>query len=538
MRYRIQQLKLLPGHDESAMKKAISAMMGTSQENIDSWDIARKSFDAREKSAIRVMYALDVELKKPLKNGVLAAQFTPPQGIYEDYAFPASNAGEAIEKAPVIIVGGGPAGLFCALLLAENGFKPIVLERGQDIDARIASVNRFWDSGLLDPNSNMQFGEGGAGTFSDGKLNTSVGDKLHRNRKVIDEFLEAGAPSEIAFVNKPHIGTDYLVEVVKNIRRKIESLGGSIRFSALVSSFDIAGGRIRAVELAGGERLEVSSVVLAIGHSARDTFEELVRCGISMEQKPFAIGLRIEHPQEMIQKSQFGASWNDPNLPVADYKLAHQASGGRGVYSFCMCPGGFVVNASSESGMVACNGMSNFARNGRNANSAIVAAVRTQDFGSPGILAGVEFQRKWEKAAFVAANAGKAGFAIPVQRLQDYMDGWPSKGLGSVSPCSKGSWSFADLNACLPVFISDSIKEGIAAFERKIHGFSHPDSVLSGVETRTSSPLRILRDESMQSSVKGLYPCGEGCGYAGGIMSAAMDGIKVAEAIAKNKRER
>ncbi|HCO48539.1 MAG TPA: FAD-dependent oxidoreductase, partial [Spirochaetaceae bacterium] len=255
MRYRIQQLKLRPGHDESAMKKAISAIMGTSQENIDSWDIARKSFDAREKSAIRVMYALDVELKKPLKNGVLAAQFTPPQGIYEDYAFPASNAGEAIEKAPVIIVGGGPAGLFCALLLAENGFKPIVLERGQDIDARIASVNRFWDSGLLDPNSNMQFGEGGAGTFSDGKLNTSVGDKLHRNRKVIDEFLEAGAPSEIAFVNKPHIGTDYLVEVVKNIRRKIESLGGSIRFSALVSSFDIAGGRIRAVELAGGERL-------------------------------------------------------------------------------------------------------------------------------------------------------------------------------------------------------------------------------------------------------------------------------------------
>ncbi|PKL06458.1 MAG: hypothetical protein CVV53_04190 [Spirochaetae bacterium HGW-Spirochaetae-9] len=536
MKYRIQQLKLRPGHDEATLERAICAITGTSAENISSWNIAKKSFDAREKSAIRVIYSIDVELKKPLKNKLLAAQFAPLPGTYDPYAFPVGKALEPTAKAPVIIVGGGPAGLFCALLLAENGYKPIILERGQDVDARIVSVNRFWDSGLLDPDSNMQFGEGGAGTFSDGKLNTSVGDKFHRNRKVIDEFLEAGAPPEIAFVSKPHIGTDYLVDVVKNIRKKIENLGGNIRFNSPVTSFDIAGGRIRGVGLKNGQKIEASTVVVAIGHSARDTFGILACSEVAMEQKAFAIGLRIEHPQEMIQKSQFGESWNDPNLPVADYKLTHQASGGRGVYSFCMCPGGFVVNASSEQGMAACNGMSNFARDGRNANSAIVAAVRTEDFMSPEILAGVEFQRTWERAAFAAANTGKPGFAIPVQRLEDFLDGRPSKGFGSVFPCSKGAWSLADLNACLPTFVSESIKEGVAAFERKIRGFSHPDSVLSGVETRSSSPIRILRDESMQSNITGIYPCGEGCGYAGGIMSAAMDGIKVAEAIAENKR--
>ncbi|MDP2790288.1 MAG: NAD(P)/FAD-dependent oxidoreductase, partial [Rectinemataceae bacterium] len=510
MKYRIQQLKMRPDHDEAGLQKAICAIMGTSAENISSWRISKKSYDAREKSAIRVIYSIDAELKKPLKNRTLATQFTPPPGIYDEYEFSSCEAGALNGESPVIIVGAGPAGLFCALLLAENGFKPIVLERGQDVDARIAAVNRFWDSGALDLNSNMQFGEGGAGTFSDGKLNTSVGDRLHRNRKVIDEFLEAGAPPEIAFVNKPHIGTDYLVSVVKNIRRKIEALGGSIRFNAHVTSFELSGGRVRSVGLAGGERLEASRVVLAIGHSARDTFEVLAHSHIPMEQKPFAIGLRIEHPQEMIQKSQFGSSWNDPNLPVADYKLTHQASGGRGVYSFCMCPGGFVVNASSEPGMIACNGMSNFARDGRNANSAIVAAVRTEDFASPGILAGLEFQRTWEKAAFAAANSGKSGMAMPVQRLQDFLDGRPSKAFGTVMPCSKGAWSLADLNACLPVFVRESIKEGIVAFERKIRGFSHPDAVLSGVETRTSSPIRILRDASMQSSLDGIYPCGEG----------------------------
>ncbi len=537
MKYRIQQLKMRPGHDEAELQKAICAILGSSAENISSWRIAKKSYDAREKSAIRVIYTIDAELKKPLKNKASAAQFTPPPGTYDEYAFPSGKAVSLDRGDPVIIVGAGPAGLFCALLLAENGFKPIVLERGQDVDARIVAVNRFWDTGVLDLNSNMQFGEGGAGTFSDGKLNTSVGDRLHRNRKVIDEFLEAGAPPEIAFVNKPHIGTDYLVEVVKNIRTKIEALGGSIRFNARVTSLDLSGGRVRSVSLAGGEKLEASRVVVAIGHSARDTFEMLAQSRIPMEQKPFAIGLRIEHPQEMIQKSQFGSSWNDPNLPVADYKLTHQASGGRGVYSFCMCPGGFVVNASSEPGMVACNGMSNFARDGRNANSAIVAAVRTEDFSGSEVLAGVEFQRTWEKAAFAAATAGKSGSALPVQRLQDFLDEEPSKALGSVIPCPKGAWSLADLNACLPLFVRESIKEGIAAFERKIRGFSHPDAVLSGVETRTSSPIRILRDESMQSSLQGIYPCGEGCGYAGGIMSAAIDGIKVAEAIAGCKRE-
>ena len=531
MKYRIQQLKMRLDHDEAAMEKAIGAILATGKDTISSWNIVKKSFDAREKSSIRIIYAVDVELKKPLRNLVGTKEWQPV-GVEEGYSFPEGCVGAERSKRRVVIVGSGPAGLFCALLLAENGFAPLLLERGGDVDSRMKTVKKFWDSGILDPESNMQFGEGGAGTFSDGKLNTSIGDKFHRNRKVIDEFLEAGAPPEIAYSNKPHIGTDYLVNTVKNIRKKIESLGGTIRFGAKVTSLDIKSGTIRAVYVNGGERIEAESVVLAVGHSARDTFEELRRLGIPMEQKPFAIGLRIEHPQEMIQKSQFGPSWKNPKLPVADYKLTHQTSKGRGVYSFCMCPGGFVVNSSSEEGMVACNGMSYYARDAKNANSAIVAAVRTEDFGGGDILSGMEFQRTWERAAYAAANAGKSGFAMPVQRLGDFIVGKASSGYGSVKPSSKGAVSLADLNACLPLFVAESIKEGIEAFDRKIRGFANPDTMLTGVETRTSSPIRILRDEKTQSAISGLYPCGEGCGYAGGIMSAAMDGIKVAESIA------
>ena len=533
MKYRIQQLKMRLDHDERIMGNAICAILGTKQENIKSWEIIKKSFDAREKTTIRVIYAVDVDLKKPLKESSREKEWLP-QGADEAYKFPAEDAPKRLSEQKIVIVGGGPAGLFCALLLAENGFSPLLLERGGDVESRMGTVQKFWESGVLDPDSNMQFGEGGAGTFSDGKLNTSVGDKAHRNRKVIEEFLEAGAPPEIAYVNKPHIGTDYLVNVVKNIRRKIEHLGGAMRFNAKVASLDIKDGKIRGVLLKDGERVDASKVVLAIGHSARDTFEELSRSPVLMEHKPFAIGLRIEHPQEMIQKSQFGASWNDPRLPVADYKLTHQSSMGRGVYSFCMCPGGFVVNSSSESGMVACNGMSNFARDGRNANSAIVAAVRTEDMKEGGILSGMEFQRYWERAAFKAANPDSSSFAMPVQRLGDFMAGKCSDSFGGIFPCSKGATSLADLNACLPPFVSESVKEGLQAFDRKIHGFADSDAILTGIETRTSSPIRIIRNEKMQSNIEGLYPCGEGCGYAGGIMSAAMDGIKVAEAIATN----
>jgi len=531
MKYRIQQLKMRLDHDEQTIEKAICSILGTNRENIEAWRIAKKSFDAREKTSIRIIYGVDVELKKPLRETGQEKEWLPI-GTDERYEFPVNGKAENPSENTVIIVGGGPAGLFCALLLAENGFKPLLLERGGDVESRMKSVRRFWESGALDPDSNMQFGEGGAGTFSDGKLNTSVGDKAHRNRKVIEEFLEAGAPPEIAYLSKPHIGTDYLVDVVGNLRRKIERLGGVIRFDAKVASLTIKEGKILGVVLEGSERLDASKVVLAIGHSARDTFEELARSPVLMEPKPFAIGLRIEHPQAMIQRSQFGPSWKDPRLPVADYKLTHQTSRGQGVYSFCMCPGGFVVNSSSEPGMVVCNGMSNFARDSRNANSAIVAAVRTEDVGEGGILAGVEFQRRWEKAAFDAANPDSRGLSMPVQRLGDFFAKKCSTAFGSTTPCSKGALSFADLNACLPPFVNESIKEGVLAFDRKIHGFANPDAILTGVETRTSSPLRILRNSGMQSNIAGLYPCGEGCGYAGGIMSAAMDGIKVAEAIA------
>ncbi|HWR10882.1 MAG TPA: NAD(P)/FAD-dependent oxidoreductase [Rectinemataceae bacterium] len=533
MKYRIQQLKMRLDHDEKTIEKAICAILGTGIEGIASWNIAKKSFDAREKASIRVIYSVDVEMKKPLRRG-LAGRDVLPLDDDERYRFPLGEASKATgaQRREVIVVGGGPAGLFCALLLAENGFRPIILERGGDVESRMRSVGLFWDFGILDPDSNMQFGEGGAGTFSDGKLNTSVGDKLCRNRKVIEEFLEAGAPPEIAYINKPHIGTDYLVGVVRNIRKKIENLGGEVRFRSKVTSFEIKDGKIRALWVNGREKIEASMVVLAIGHSARDSFEELSRSSVRMERKPFAIGLRIEHRQAMIQKSQFGASWKNPHLPAADYKLTYQTTKGRGVYSFCMCPGGFVVNSSSEQGMVVCNGMSNFVRDERNANSAIVAAVRTEDFGSDGPLAGMEFQRTWERAAFSAANPDGKGFAMPAQTLKDFLGGRCSSSFGDIAPCSKGATSFADLNACLPAFVAEAIKESVAAFDRKIKGFGHPDAVLSGVETRTSSPIRILRDDRMQSSVAGLFPCGEGCGYAGGIMSAAMDGIKVAEAIA------
>jgi len=541
-RYKISQLKLPLDHDKKSIEKKICAVFGTKPENLQSWEIIKKSFDAREKTGIKIIYAVRVELKNAVHgHGEGRDWIAAP--AEEDYAFPLPRSGApgtpkavaGFQPLRPVIVGAGPAGLFCALLLAENGFAPIVLERGEDVESRLRSVRKFWESGELLPDSNMQFGEGGAGTFSDGKLNTSVGDRNHLNAKIMGEFIEAGAPPEIACMNKPHIGTDYLVAVVRNIRKKIESLGGTVRFSAKVTSLEIGGGRVEAVEVNGSERIAARSLVLAIGHSARDTFEVLSRSPLVMAQKPFAIGLRIEHPQGLIQRSQFGPSWNHPALPAADYKLTWRSPDGRGVYSFCMCPGGFVVNASSEPGMVACNGMSNFARDGRNANSAIVVSVRTEDFGGADIMAGVEFQRRWERAAFLAANPepGK-GFAMPVQRFEDFAAKRPSSGFGSIKPCPKGAVALADLNTCLPDFAASAIREGILNFDRKIKGFAHPDAVLTGVETRTSSPIRIIRDETMQSNISGVFPCGEGGGYAGGIMSAAMDGIRVAEAVARS----
>lgn len=530
--YRIPELKLPLDHGRPDIERRILALLRTSRENLESFRLDRKSFDARDKGDIRTVYGVTAILRKPLREA--SGQGWIPAPPEEPYRFPASAEPSREEGRPrPVVVGAGPAGLFCSLLLAENGYRPLVLERGGDVRARAEAVRRFWETGDLDPECNMQFGEGGAGTFSDGKLNTGVHDRPGAMRKVLEEFVEAGAPPEIAWLAKPHIGTDFLVTVVRALREKIIRLGGEVRFGARVSSLEVRDGRIRSVTVNGSERIEADRVVLAVGHSARDVFEELERIGAVLEPKPFAMGLRIEHPQEEIQRAQFGTSWKHPALPRADYKLTRPARDGRGVYSFCMCPGGWVVNAASETGGVVCNGMSDYARDSRNANSALVVAVRPGDFDGSGPRAGVEFQRTWEAAAF---RAGGGDYALPVQTLGDFVEGRPSARLGAVEPCVRGRYRPADLSACLPPYVRDGIREALAAFGRRIRGFDRTDAVLSGVETRTSSPVRVLRNESLESGIAGLFPCGEGAGYAGGILSAAVDGVRAAEAVSTRVR--
>jgi uncharacterized FAD-dependent dehydrogenase len=513
------------GHGQDELERRIVKALRIAPDELEGYSIERKSFDARDRNDIRIVYTVLAKLRnEPAKS--FPEHIATRARAGGAYAFPAT--GKTAGMRP-IVVGSGPAGLFCALLLAENGYRPLVLERGDEVDTRNAKVSAFFVSGSLDPESNIQFGEGGAGTYSDGKLNTTITDRFFRNAKVLDEFAEAGAPPEIRYLSKPHIGTDYLVRVVKALRKKIEERGGEVRFRSRVSSLMIAGDCVRGVVVGEGERIESDVVVLATGHSARDTFLELYGMGMAMERKAFAIGLRIEHPQEMISRRQFGEAWRHPDLPVADYKLTHRSASGRGVYTFCMCPGGYVVNSSSEPGLVACNGMSDFRRDSRNANSAIVVTVGPDDFGDGGALSGVDFQRRWERLAF---EAGGGDYGLPLQTLGDFLSARPSTALGGVLPSIRGRYSLSDLNSCLPDYVAASIKEGILAFDRSIPGFARPDAVLSGVETRTSSPVRILRGEDFQGSFRGLYPCGEGAGYSGGIMSSAIDGMKVAEAIA------
>ena len=427
-----------------------------------------------------------------------------------------------------VIIGAGPAGLFCAYFLAIHGIAPIILERGEPIEQRVLQVEQFWQEGTLNPESNVQFGEGGAGTFSDGKLNTMVKDPSGRIQKVLEIFVEHGAPKEILYWNKPHIGTDNLRHIIVSMRKHMESLGAEFRFSSKVTDVLLKeDGTLQGVEINHSEQLPCEVVVAAIGHSARDTFEMLSKKPLSMEQKAFAIGVRIEHPQEMIGYSQYSNAFLD--LPPADYKLTHQTDSGRGVYSFCMCPGGFVVNASSELGRTVVNGMSNHDRGEKNANSALIVTVTPEDFakeGFDGPLAGVQFQRKWEEATYQEGR-GK----IPIQLFGDLLRGQKSDTIGEIIPNTKGTYVLADLRNCLPDYIIESLKEGILAFDKKIAGFAREDAVLLGVETRTSSPVRIVRSEHLQSAITGFYPCGEGAGYAGGIMSAAVDGIKVFEAI-------
>ncbi len=523
---RIPQLKLHIHHTENDLKTAIQKELKLSHDKF-TYIIKKRSIDARKKQELHFVYAIDVVLNEKEEQRILAKSkgkiVLAPK---EEYIFMPAGT-EPLKQRPVVI-GAGPAGLFCAYFLAKHGYKPIVAERGEPMEERIKRVEEFWAGHTLNPESNVQFGEGGAGTFSDGKLNTMVKDPSGRIRKVLEVFVEHGAPENILYLNKPHIGTDNLRHVIVSMRKQMIEWGAEFRFSSKVTDLLLAeDGTVKGVEINGSTIVESNVVVAAPGHSARDTFEMLVKKPLTMENKAFAIGVRIEHPQEMIGRSQYGEDYKE--LPAADYKLTHQCENGRGVYSFCMCPGGFVVNASSEEGRTVVNGMSNHDRSERNANSALIVTVTPEDFageGYEGPLAGMYFQRKWEEAAYRAGN-GK----IPVQLFGDLLRGKKSATIGAIVPNTKGEYVLADLNNCLPEYVLESLKEGITAFDKKIPGYAREDAVLLGVETRTSSPVRIVRAEDYQSNVKGFYPCGEGAGYAGGITSAAVDGIKVFEAI-------
>ena len=528
----IQQLKLRVPHEIERVKSAAAKALMISENDILSFEILRRSIDARKKPELFMIYSVEVGVKKEKevlaraqKNKKAKEQFSISERV--QYTFPENIVLK--DKSRPVIVGAGPAGLFCAYYLAKAGAKPIVLERGKSVQERTVDVERFWETGKLEPNSNVQFGEGGAGTFSDGKLNTLVKDKDGRNRAVLETFVRFGAKESILYDAKPHIGTDVLAKVVTNLRNEILRLGGEVRFNAQVTDILIENQILKGVMINGSETLACSEIVLAIGHSARDTFEMLLQKGLEMEAKPFAVGFRVEHPQDMINLSQYGMA--DPGeLGAAPYKVTAKASNGRGVYSFCMCPGGYVVNASSEEGRLAVNGMSYSDRSGKNANSASIVAVTPEDYPNDGPLSGIAFQRALEEKAY-RLGEGK----IPVQRYGAYKASGDNvlEETSELMPCTKGAYKWADLRDLLPKECRKAFLEGMTQFGRQIKGFDRDDAILLGVESRTSSPVRILRDDELSACIQGIYPCGEGAGYAGGITSAAMDGLRVAEEIVK-----
>lgn len=522
---RIRQLKIEVTLDSRYhLLKAISKKLKVSPNEIQNFIIKKQSLDARNKNKIYYVYEVDVSLNN--ESEILKKNKNPDILLSpnEEYHFIVTGK-EKLEKRP-IIVGSGPAGLFTAYLLAEHHYNPIIIERGEKVEDRIKTVNTFWQTGKLNTESNVQFGEGGAGTFSDGKLNTLVSDKEYRGRKVLEIFASCGAPQEILYSYKPHIGTDILVNVVKNMRKKIIEMGGEFLYNTCLTDIKIKNHKLVEIEVNNKDRVECNTLILAIGHSSRDTFQMLLNHKLDMESKPFAVGIRVEHNQEMINKSQYGDKYKDL-LENASYKLTYKASNHRGVYSFCMCPGGYVVNASSENNRLATNGMSNYKRDSKNANSAIIVTVFPRDFGNHP-LDGMRFQMKLEEKAYQLGSGN-----IPVQLLGDFMKNRNSSDFKTVEPIFKGKYQFANLNELLPSEISIALKEAFPYFGRKIIGFDYDDTILAGIESRTSSPIRIIRDKKLESNIEGIYPCGEGAGYAGGIISAAMDGIKVAEAIAK-----
>ncbi len=531
---RLTEIPLPLDHPEAAIEAAILARLEITADELIGYTIFRRGYDARKKSAITLIYTLDVEVKN---EAALLQRFKGRLASGKPLVIPTPDTGykfvghaPAKETSRPVVIGTGPCGIFAGLILAQMGFKPIILERGKAVRERTKDTFGLWRKRALHPESNVQFGEGGAGTFSDGKLYSQIKDPKHYGRKVLTEFVKAGAPPEILYVSKPHIGTFRLVKMVEEMRAGIEALGGEFRFQTKVEDIDIRDGQVRGLTLAGGEYLEASHVVLAVGHSARDTFQMLYERGVYVEAKPFSIGFRVEHPQSLIDRCRFGPSAGHPILGAADYKLVHHCANGRSVYSFCMCPGGTVVAATSEPGRVVTNGMSQYSRNERNANAAIVVGITPADYpGGP--LAGIAFQRQLESRAF---ELGGGNYDAPGQLIGDFIANRPSSEFGSVLPSYKPGVRLGDLNSALPDYAIAAIREALPAFDKQIRGFALHDAVLTGVETRTSSPIRIKRrDEDCQSlNTKGLFPAGEGAGYAGGILSAAVDGIKVAEAVA------
>ena len=534
---RLNEVKLPLEHDEAALPVAILARLGITADELLGFTVFKRSYDARKRSAVVLIYSLHVDVKN--EAAVLARLghdihlMPAPDTDYKFVAGGEQLAGHTNEPRPIVI-GTGPCGLFVALILAQMGLRPLILERGKQVRERTVDTFGFWRKRELNPESNVQFGEGGAGTFSDGKLYSQIKDPKHYGRKVLTEFVKAGAPEEIMYVSKPHIGTFRLVKMVEEMRANIERLGGEYRFSSKVVDLDIEpgsdGGQVRGVVLDNGETIASNHVVLAIGHSARDTFEMLHRRGVYIEAKPFSIGFRVEHPQSLIDSCRFGPSAGHPILGAADYKLVHHASNGRSVYSFCMCPGGTVVAAASEPGRLVTNGMSQYSRNERNANSAIVVGITPADYpGDP--LAGIALQRELEERAFAL---GGGNYDAPGQLVGDFVAGRASTEFGSVVPSYKPAVHLTDLAPSLPEYAITALREAFPAFNKQIKGYYKADAVLTGVETRTSSPIRIKRrDDDLQSlNTRGLFPAGEGAGYAGGILSAAVDGIKVAEAVA------
>jgi len=526
--FRLTEVKLPLEHSDEEINAAIARRLGIRPDDLIRYAIFRRGVDARKRSAIQFIYTLDVETKNEttlLKRLKTDRRITPTPDT--GYRFVA-QAPSLLAARPVVI-GTGPCGLFAGLLLAQMGFRPIILERGKAVRERTKDTFGLWRKSVLDPESNVQFGEGGAGTFSDGKLYSQIKDPRHLGRKVLTEFVAAGATPEILYVSRPHIGTFRLVGMLENMRATIQALGGEIRFQSKVEDLDIDKGQVHGVVLRGGEVIKADHVVLAVGHSARDTFQMLYERGVCLEAKPFSIGFRIEHPQSLIDRVRYGSNAGHAQLGAADYKLVHHCGNGRSAYSFCMCPGGTVVAAASEAGRVVTNGMSQYSRNERNANSGIVVGITPADY--PGhALAGIAFQRHWEERAF---EAGGGTYAAPAQRVGDFIAGRRSTALGSVLPSYTPGVRMTDLSTCIPDYAVAAIREALPAFDKQIPGFAMDDAVLTGVETRTSSPIRIKRNHSYQSlNTRGLFPAGEGAGYAGGILSAAVDGIEAAEAVA------